>query len=175
MRGAKVRTRIHRFLTGQMSKSTIIVESGEGDMHDLRSLRTGEPRATGRNLERQPPISYHIEVRTLYARRILREKRLIHPLFAKQSNYANTCISGARSAVTTWCYNRWCCQWLSPCGLQGCPPRQDHRKSIESIVKSNRSNRLQLQITNGGISGISGISCICYISGISCMGPGPGP
>ena len=49
-------------LLGQMSKSTIIAESGEGTMHDLRKIAAGEPRG---NLVRPPPVSYHIEVRTL--------------------------------------------------------------------------------------------------------------
>ena len=48
-----------------MSKSTIIAESGEGTMHDLRKIAAGEPRGTEGNLERGPPVSYHIEVRTL--------------------------------------------------------------------------------------------------------------
>ena len=60
--------------------------------------------------------------------------------------------------------------------MQGCPRFDDYilqmqlRRGIEVI-------ELQLQIANGGISGISGISCVCWISGISCiwaLGPGPG-
>ena len=45
-----------------MSKSTIIDESGEGDMHDLRSLHTGEPRGTGWKTARQERVLFHIEV-----------------------------------------------------------------------------------------------------------------
>ena len=41
-----------------MTTSTIIAESDEGDFHDLRSLRTGEPRATEGNLVRM--IEYSI-------------------------------------------------------------------------------------------------------------------
>ena len=48
-----------------MSKSTIIGESGEGTMHNLRKIAAGEPRGTEGNLVRRPPVSYHIEVRTL--------------------------------------------------------------------------------------------------------------
>ena len=48
-----------------MSKSTIIAESGEGTMHDLRKTAAGEPHGTEGNLERAPPDSYHVEVRTL--------------------------------------------------------------------------------------------------------------
>ena len=48
-----------------MSKSTIIAESGEGTMRDLRKIAAGEPRAMEGNLGRAPPVSYHIEVRTL--------------------------------------------------------------------------------------------------------------
>ena len=43
-------------------KSTIIDESGEGTMPDLRSLRIAEPRGARRKTKRQPPISYHIEI-----------------------------------------------------------------------------------------------------------------
>ena len=50
-----------------MSKSTIIAKSGEGTMHNLRKIAAGEPRGTEGNLVRRPPVSYHIEVRTLEA------------------------------------------------------------------------------------------------------------
>ena len=49
----------------QIPKQTILAESGEGTMHDLRKIAAGEPRAMECNLERGPPVSYHIEVRTL--------------------------------------------------------------------------------------------------------------
>ena len=48
-----------------MSKSAIIAESGEGTMHNLRKIAAGEPRGTEGKLGRAPPVSYHIEVRTL--------------------------------------------------------------------------------------------------------------
>ena len=48
-----------------MSKSTIIAESGEGTMHDLRKIAVAEPWGTERNLARQNEYSFHMEVRTL--------------------------------------------------------------------------------------------------------------
>ena len=50
-----------------MSESTILAESDEGTMHDLRKIAAGEPRAMDRNLDPSPPVSYHIEVRTIKA------------------------------------------------------------------------------------------------------------
>ena len=50
-----------------MSKSTTLVESGKGTMHALRRIAAGEPRAMEGNPGPQPPVSYHVEVRTLQA------------------------------------------------------------------------------------------------------------
>ena len=44
-----------------------------GRFSNSRSLRTGEPRAMACNLTRVERVSFHIEVRTLYARRMFRE------------------------------------------------------------------------------------------------------
>ena len=43
-------------------------------MHNLRSLRTGEPRGTEGKVTRVERVLFHIEVRTLYARRMFREQ-----------------------------------------------------------------------------------------------------
>ena len=48
-----------------MSKSTIIAESGEGTMHDLRKIAVAEPWGTEGNLDLQNEYSIHMEVRTL--------------------------------------------------------------------------------------------------------------
>ena len=48
-----------------MSKSTIIAESGEGTMHDLRKIAVAEPWGTEGNLARPNEYSFHMEVRTL--------------------------------------------------------------------------------------------------------------
>ena len=48
-----------------MSKSTIIVESGEGTMHDLRKIAVVEPWGTEGKVARQNEYSIHMEVRTL--------------------------------------------------------------------------------------------------------------
>ena len=48
-----------------MSKSTIIAESAEGTMHDLRKIAVAEPWGTEGNLDRQNEYSFHMEVRTL--------------------------------------------------------------------------------------------------------------
>ena len=48
-----------------MSTSTIIAESGEGTMHDLRKIAVAEPWGTEGNLGRQNEYSFHMEVRTL--------------------------------------------------------------------------------------------------------------
>ena len=41
-----------------MSKSTIIAESGEGTMHDLRKIAVAEPWGIERNLARQNEYSF---------------------------------------------------------------------------------------------------------------------
>ena len=66
--------RIHHLLTGQMSKSMIIAESGEGIMHDLRSLRMGSLAEWDATSIARPWLSLHIEDGTLYARGIFREE-----------------------------------------------------------------------------------------------------
>ena len=48
-----------------MQKSTIIAESGEGTMHDLRKIAVAEPWGTEGNLARTNEYSIHMEVRTL--------------------------------------------------------------------------------------------------------------
>ena len=48
-----------------MSKSTIIAESGEGTMHDIRKIAVAEPWGTEGNLAHQNEYSFHVEVRTL--------------------------------------------------------------------------------------------------------------
>ena len=48
----------------------ILHESDEGTMHDLRKIAVGGRRGTEGNLDRQNEYSIHMEVRTLYARRM---------------------------------------------------------------------------------------------------------
>ena len=48
-----------------MSKSTIIAESGEGTMHDLRKIAVAEPWGTECKVDLQNEYSFHMEVRTL--------------------------------------------------------------------------------------------------------------
>ena len=48
-----------------MSKSTIIAESGEGTMHDLRKIAVAEPWGTEGKVGRPNEYSFHMEVRTL--------------------------------------------------------------------------------------------------------------
>ena len=48
-----------------MSKSTIIAESGEGTMHDLRKIAVAEPWGTECKVDRPNEYSFHMEVRTL--------------------------------------------------------------------------------------------------------------
>ena len=52
----------------------ILHESDEGTMHDLRKIAVVEPSGTECNLARTNEYSIHMEVRTLYARRMFREK-----------------------------------------------------------------------------------------------------
>ena len=52
---------------GKSQQNTILAESDEGTMHDLRKIAAGEPRAMEGNTERGPPVSYHIEASTLKA------------------------------------------------------------------------------------------------------------
>ena len=67
-------TRIHRFLQGQIQKARIIAESGEGHFHQVPRRRIAGRRGTGDNLGRQPRVSFHIEIRTLYAEAYLGNK-----------------------------------------------------------------------------------------------------
>ena len=48
-----------------MSKSTIIAESGEGTMHDLRKIAVAEPWGPEEKVARPNEYSIHMEVRTL--------------------------------------------------------------------------------------------------------------
>ncbi len=50
-RNLKTRVILYRFLQGQIQNTRIIAESGEGDMHDLRSLAT-KVKATGSTIQR---------------------------------------------------------------------------------------------------------------------------
>ena len=56
-----------------MSKVAILHESDEGTMHEVRKIAVGGRRGTGRKTERTNEYSIHMEVRTLYARRMFRE------------------------------------------------------------------------------------------------------
>ena len=51
----------------------ILHESDEGTMHDLCKIAVGEPWETECKVARQNEYSIHMEVRTLYARRMFRE------------------------------------------------------------------------------------------------------
>ena len=51
----------------------ILHESDEGTMHEVRKIAVGGRRGTEGNLGRQIEYSIHMEVRTLYARRMFRE------------------------------------------------------------------------------------------------------
>ena len=48
-----------------MSKFTIIAESGEGTMHDLRKIAVAEPWGTEGKVARPNEYSIHMEVRAL--------------------------------------------------------------------------------------------------------------
>ena len=52
----------------------ILHETDEGTMHKVRKIAVGEPWGTERKVARQNEYSIHMEVRTLYARRMFREK-----------------------------------------------------------------------------------------------------
>ena len=52
----------------------ILHEIDEGTMHEVRKIAVGGRRGTDRNLARQNEYSIHMEVRTLYARRMFREQ-----------------------------------------------------------------------------------------------------
>ena len=52
----------------------ILHESDEGTMHEVRKIAVGGRRGTECNLDRQNEYSFHMEVRTLYARRMFREQ-----------------------------------------------------------------------------------------------------
>jgi len=67
-------TILYRFLQGYISKVAILDESDEGTMHDLRKIEAAGRCGTEGNLGRQNEYSIHIEVRTLYARRMFREQ-----------------------------------------------------------------------------------------------------
>ena len=90
-----------------MSKSLIIAESGEGTIHNLRKIAAGEPCAMEGNLGRAPPVSYHIEIRTLYAEACLGNKRLLGT--AKSAifgtAFANFC--GDREGRVAPVYAKW--------------------------------------------------------------------
>ena len=58
---------------GKCRKRTIIAESGEGTMHNLRKIAVAEPWGTECKVARQKEYSFHMEVRTLYARCMFRE------------------------------------------------------------------------------------------------------
>ena len=67
-------TILYRFLQGQISKVAILHESDEGAMHEVRKIAVAEPWGTEGNLARTNEYTIHMEVRTLYATRIFREK-----------------------------------------------------------------------------------------------------
>ena len=52
----------------------ILHESDEGTMHEVRKIAVGGRRGTECKTDRQNEYSIHMEVRTLYARRMFREK-----------------------------------------------------------------------------------------------------
>ena len=54
----------------------IIDESGEGTMHEVHKIAVGGRRGTECKVGRQNEYSIHMEVRTLYARRMFREKQI---------------------------------------------------------------------------------------------------
>ena len=65
LRGVKVRLRLQRSFRGQMSKSTIVQETGNNTMPNFRRIMIKGPRGRNRKTDRMPLVSYHIEVRNL--------------------------------------------------------------------------------------------------------------
>ena len=66
--------RKHCNLLGGILKQAILAESGEGTTQYVRSLRTGEPRNARGKVTRLERVLFHMEIRTLNARRMFREK-----------------------------------------------------------------------------------------------------
>ena len=57
----------------------ILHESDEGTMHEVRKIAVGEPWGTECKVDRQNEYSIHMEIRTLCARRMFKEKLVVLP------------------------------------------------------------------------------------------------